>query len=157
MPADQFQATDIHYLREIRQVHKDVCLGNGVQQTPFYHRQPEGTLEPVPGYPNNTRYTGPGPRAGDNPMDAPVLVWLVSVPPTVSYMVRSGMNDDTEAFRSWIFRMIGQCPSIDDNDNVIAMADEDFFIDSQQRRMRIEIPVLSPDGAFWTFGLVRQQ
>jgi hypothetical protein len=64
---------------------------------------------------------------------------------------------DTKAVRGWVFRFVGQVPAIDDNGNAITMQDDDFGVDPQGRRFRIENPVLSPDAGYWTFEGVRHR
>lgn len=64
---------------------------------------------------------------------------------------------DVKASRAWLFRFLGQVPSIDDNGNPVNIQDEDFGIDPQGRRFRIENPMLSPDGCFWSFEGIRMR
>lgn len=109
----------------------------------------------MPGNPSAVRYSDPDPRTQDNPMDPVVNVWMTWVP----RRVMGGTPDagDTKAGRAWIFRFLGQCPAIDDNGNNIVLQDEDFGIDPQGHRFRVENPMLSPDGAFWSFEGIRMR
>lgn len=136
-------------------VARNTCLGNQFGQTTFFHRHPEGTLSSVSGNPNATLYTDPNPRTQDNPMDAGVSLWMTWTPRRI--MGTATDSGDTKAMRAWIFRFLGQVPAIDDGGNQVNLQDEDFGIDPQGRRFRIENPMLSPDGAFWSFEGVRMR
>jgi hypothetical protein len=136
-------------------VAKNTCLQNRFGETQFFHRHSEGTLMPVPGNPSATRYNDPDPRTADNPMDAVVQTWMTWIPRRI--MGTATDSGDVKATRAWIFRFIGQVPAIDDNGNQINLQDEDFGIDPQNRRFRIENPMLSPDGCWWTFEGVRMR
>jgi hypothetical protein len=135
------------------QVARQTCLGNNFGQTQFLHRHKEGTVSPITGNPGASYFQDAAPRTQDNPMDAPVSVWMTWVPRRI--MGSSTNAGDTKAVRAWIFRFVGQVPAIDDNGNTITIQDEDFGIDPQGHRFRIENPMLSPDNCWWTFEGVR--
>jgi hypothetical protein len=134
---------------------RNTCLGNNFGQTQFLHRQKEGTITPVPGNPIAAHFADAPPRTADNPMDAPVNVWMTWVPKKI--LGGSFDGGDTPAVRGWVFRFVGQCPAIDDSGNLINIQDDDFGVDPQGKRFRVENPVLSPDGCFWTFEGVRHR
>ena len=143
---------------EIWRLHKDTCLGNGFGQTQFLHRHREGNLVSQPGFPNNTVYTTPDPRTQDNPnMDAALNVWMTWGPVRLKGGVDGGPGGDSRASKAWLFRNRGQCPAIDDNGNLIALHDDDFGIDPQGFRFRVENPGLTPDGSTWFFEIVRHR
>lgn len=136
-------------------VARNTCLGNNFGQSQFYHRHKEGSIIPVPGNPNALHFQDPDPRTQDNPMDAAVNVWMTWVPKRV---LGTGFDGgDVKATHGWVFRFNGQVPAIDDGGNNITMQDDDFGVDPQGHRFRIENPVLSPDGCFWTFEGVRHR
>lgn len=123
-------------------------MDNGHPQTSFLHRKSEGVLTPVPGFPNNMDYSQPGPRSTDNPTQTGIPIWATWEP----LQLRGATQDagDTEADKFWQMRSKFQCPAIDDNFNLLLIQDEDFVSDPQGNRLRLENPVLAPDGAFWT-------
>jgi hypothetical protein len=132
---------------------RNTCLGNFFGETVFYHRHPEGNITPVTGNPNASHFTEANPRTQDNPLDPGVSLWMTWTPRRIMGVATD--SGDTKANRANIFRFIGQVPAIDDNGNVVNLQDEDFGIDPEGRRFRIENPMLSPDGGFWSFEGVR--
>lgn len=140
---------------EIYRLHKDTCIINGIGQTSFFHRHPEGILSAVPGFPNNTDYQTPGPRTQDNPTDPVVLIWMTWVPFRMKGGTDGSIGGDARSSRAWLFRMHGQSPVIDDNGNQVLMTDEDFGLDPYGNKFRIENPALAPDGSAWAFEIVR--
>src|ERR1700687_2616219 len=133
---------------EIYYLHRDVCTDNGHPQVSFLHRKSEGVLTPVPGFPNNMDYSEPGARSIDSPTQTSVALWATWEP----LQLRGATQDagDTESGKMWQMRSKFQCPAIDDNFATVVMQDEDYISDPQGNRFRLENPVLSPDGAFWT-------
>lgn len=137
---------------EVYRLHKDVCISNGHAQKTFLHRANEGTLIPVPGFPNNMEYQAPDPRMSDNPTTG-TLLWATWQP----LRIRSGNQDagDTPAARMWVSKSEVQFPAIDDNFVQIIIQDDDFISDDQGARYNIENPMLDPSGSFWTAVLDR--
>jgi len=134
-------------------VARNTCLGQSFGQTQFFHRHKEGTATSVVGNPTAVHFTEGAPRTQDNAMDAPINLWMTWVPKRI--MGNSADGGDVKAMRAWIFRFLGQVPAIDDNGNLVVLQDEDFGTDPQGHRFRIENPMLSPDGSFWSFEGVR--
>lgn len=136
-------------------VARNTCLGNFFGQTQFLHRHREGSITSVAGNPNALHFTDAPPRTQDNPVDPPVSTWMTWVPRRI--MGGSFDGGDTSAVHGWAFRFQGQVPAIDDNGNQIVLQDDDFGIDPQGRRFRVENPMLSADGCFWSFEGVRHR
>lgn len=132
---------------ESYELHRDACISNGIPQTMFYHRQKEGTLTPVGPQGLNTRYTQPGPRSTDNPTDAGVAVWATWDGLNLRGIGQDG--GDTAAARMWMERFLVQWAAIDDSYNPMNVQDDDFMVNTNGVRFKLENPALSPDGSYW--------
>lgn len=140
---------------EVYELHKEACIANGHPQTAFYHRLPEGTLTPVGPGGINKSYTFPDPRVTDNPKNAAIMLWVT----WEGLQLRGYSQDggDTMSSRMWNQRFLAQFPAIDDNYNEFTIFDDDFFVNAQNVRFKMENPVLSADGSFWTaVGIVQR-
>lgn len=132
---------------ESYKLHRECCIANGIPQTMFFHRQKEGTLTAVGPGGLNTRYTEPGPRSTDNPVDAGVAVWATWDGLNLRGIGQDG--GDTQAARMWMERFLVQFAAIDDSFAALVVQDDDFMVNTNGVRFKLENPVLSPEGSYW--------
>ena len=129
--------------------HKQRCQVLGITQAQLQHKTLQGSVS-APGPTKNVTYTPPAPG---NPSVTSDTVWAVTEP----MPMRSFAGNDTEIGRQAIQMLRGQCPAIDDVQASISIAEDDWLIDASGMKFRVINPVLSPDGAIWSFMLERQR
>jgi hypothetical protein len=130
-------------------LHKETCQDLGIPQATLKHRGLLGTL----GTASSTgvkQYTGPDPRTTP-PTTTDTLVWATWQP----LFLRS--TNEPQTGRQGAPRLIGQMPTIDDNQNPIVCNHDDELLLSNGQRMKIINPSLQPDGGFFTFQLLQRR
>ena len=131
--------------------HKQVCGLLGIPQMTLRHRSLRGQLDV--GDPNTGNQIWSGQPAVADEVTTNTLIWLI----WRQRYPRSDPADDLNIGRDILDWMIGQCPAIDDNQNTIVIADEDWLVDQTGVRWRLNNPMPSPDAGFWLFEMERQR
>ena len=138
---------------QVRNLHRQVATNLGFGQSTVKHRTLQGTIS-APSPTGNRVYTPPGPRTADETTTDTLVwvIWMQKVPKTTA-------QDDIQPGRTVYENWLGQMPYVDDNGNVVAVADEDWLEDNQSPANRYRIQNLKIDASlsFWQFEMERLQ
>jgi len=140
-------------LREYN-LHRNVCVALGAPQVTLAHKGMKGTETPQ-STTGNIIYKGPGPVQSFTPeYQSQTPIWWANMP----FLRGEEREEDFGPGIITVQLLQGQFPAIDDNGNVLTVAEDDFVIDSDGVTLwRIVNPVLSPENSYWTCMLERQR
>ncbi len=130
-------------------LHKETCQDLGIGQSTLKHRSRLGTVSAASST-GVTQYTGPDPRTGP-PVTTDTLVWATWQP----QLLRSPAEPPTG--RQGTPRLIGQMPTIDDNQNTIVCNHDDTLLAGNGQSFKILNPSIQPDLGFITYELLQRR
>lgn len=130
--------------------HRTVCQQIGIPQSILRHKSLQGILG-TPSSTGNVIYQDPLAQTAD-PATTNSRVWAI-----YQELPRFGGVEVEEPARLGLGSLRGQCPALDDLQNVISVEHDDWLDDPLGRHYRILDPVLSPDDGYWAFQLKRER